>query len=599
MAAVFVDYARPFDSVDHGCIVKELLPFGVEKPQVAWIAGFLKGRTAKVRVNKVLSEDVGLTCGVPQGSDLGPLLFIVTVDSLSKRLNCVPELQHGFSADDLTVVRTSAALSQIRKTIQKGSDCITNWSGECYMEVSAEKPEYTLFDARETNLPSLKVGESVLKEERAPKLLGLTMQPHKGLSKHVLSMKAQASTRLLQLRAVASPEWGPDRERLRAFYLALVQAKVCYGVAPSLFDTSLSDRERLERVQAQAAHIVPTIPKGASREDALREAQLKPINEVAHRRVLEYYLRLKAKGPVHPEVADSIFPPEHPIHVRLAKVQRLYSIDDGPEKPHDARVLEWARRVHFNTTTPGVLKADAPEKDKKVHTMLRAQRFSEFDYQLWADGSVVLDVSSGAGALVHPKDGRREKVVLGAGSLACSDRAECVAMEAGLKRLADVVGLSKTCRTQVVAFTNSLSLLMALNAGPAAVEDAVLRRIWDLILRIVRLRASVNFQFVFSHTGAPRNEAAGKAAEQGNARPQSYPPWVTDIVTGVERQVRSEMCRAFEEGRMTRAHRSTLLDRVRPQPKHSKVDRLGESLLAQFRTGTSKHFGWLHRVLTQ
>ncbi|KAH8606634.1 putative Reverse transcriptase (RNA dependent DNA polymerase) [Trypanosoma vivax] len=99
MAAVFVDYARPFDSVDHGCIAKGLLPFGVGKHLVAWIAGFLKGRTAKVRVNKVLSEDVGLTCGVPQGSDLGPLLFIVTVDSLSKRLNCVPELQHGFSAD--------------------------------------------------------------------------------------------------------------------------------------------------------------------------------------------------------------------------------------------------------------------------------------------------------------------------------------------------------------------------------------------------------------------------------------------------------------------------------------------------------------------
>ncbi|KAH8606637.1 hypothetical protein ERJ75_001494000 [Trypanosoma vivax] len=163
------------------------------------------------------------------------------------------------------------------------------------MEVSAEKPEYTLFGARETNLPSLKVGESVLKEERAPKLLGLTMQPHKGLSKHVLSMKAQASTRLLQLRAVASPEWGPDRERLRAFYLALVQAKMCYGVAPSLFDTSLSDRERLERVQAQAAHIVPTIPKGASREDALREAQLKPINEVAHRRVFRILPAIKGQ----------------------------------------------------------------------------------------------------------------------------------------------------------------------------------------------------------------------------------------------------------------------------------------------------------------
>ncbi|CCD13168.1 unnamed protein product, partial [Trypanosoma congolense IL3000] len=467
------------------------------------------------------------------------------------------------------------------------------------MEVSAEKTEYMLFGARETNLLSPKVGETVLKEVRTPKLLGLTMQPHKGLSKHVQGVKAAADTRLLQLRAVASPEWGPDREKLRAFYLALVQAKVCYGIASWWFDTSLSDRERLEKVQAQAAHIVAGIPKAANRNDALCEARLKPINEVAHRRALEYYLRLKAKGAVHAKIAESIFPPEHPIHVRLAKVKHLYSTIDGMGKQHDATVLQLARRVHFNTTTPGGLKADAPEKDKKMHTMRRVVRFRDFDYQVWTDGSVVLDVSSGDGALVYPKEGRREKVVLGAGSLACSYRAECVAMEAGLKRLVDVIELNQTHRTRVVAFTDSLSLLMALSTGPAVVEDAILRRIWDLILRLVRLRVSVNFQFGFSHCGVPRNEAADKAAERGNAKPQMYPAWITDIVTGVERQVRNEMYKDFEEGRMLRTHRSVLLDHVRPAPKHIKPGRLGESLLAQFRTGTSKHFGWLHRVLTR
>ncbi|KAG8339488.1 hypothetical protein TRVL_09685 [Trypanosoma vivax] len=50
---------------------------------------------------------------------------------------------------------------------------------------------------------------------------------------------------------------------------------------------------------------------------------------------------------------------------------------------------------------------------------------------------------------------------------------------------------------------------------------------------------------------------------------------------------------------MPPTHRSALLDRVRPAPKHSKVDRLGESLLAQFRTSTPKHFGWLHGVLAR
>ncbi|KAH8618493.1 putative Reverse transcriptase (RNA dependent DNA polymerase) [Trypanosoma vivax] len=130
----------------------------------------------------MLSEDISLTCGVPQGSVVGPLLFIVTVDSLGKRLNCIPRSQHGFFADDLTIVCTGVDLSEIQRTIQQGLDCTANWSGEYYMDVSAEKTEYTLFGARETNLLSLKVGETVLKEERTPKLLGLTMQPHKGPS---------------------------------------------------------------------------------------------------------------------------------------------------------------------------------------------------------------------------------------------------------------------------------------------------------------------------------------------------------------------------------------------------------------------------------
>ncbi|CCD21331.1 hypothetical protein, conserved, partial [Trypanosoma vivax Y486] len=372
-----------------------------------------------------------------------------------------------------------------------------------------------------------------------------------------------------------------------------------FGAASWWFDTSLSDRERLERVRAQAAHIVAGIPNAFDQEDVLREARLKPINEAAHRRPLEHFLRFKAKGLVHAKVADSIFPPEHPIHARLANAQHLYSANEGPEKPHDAKVLQLCRLVHFNITTPGGLKADAPKKDKKVHTMRRVQRFSDLDYQMWADGSVCVDPSSGAGAPVYPKDGRCEQVVLGAGPLACSYRADCVAVEAALKRLADAMEMGKTHRARAVAFTDCVPFVMGLSAVPGGVKGAILWGICDLILRIVRVRVPVNFQFVFSHCGVPHNEAANKAAEKGNANPQSYPAWITDIVTGVERQVRNEMYRAFEEGRMPRTHRSAQLDHVRAAPKHSSVGRLGESFLAQFRTGTSKHFGWLRRVPTR
>ncbi|KAH8619573.1 hypothetical protein ERJ75_000151500 [Trypanosoma vivax] len=138
-------------------------------------------------------------------------------------------------------------------------------------------------------------------------------------------------------------------------------------------------------------------------------------------------------------------------------------------------------------------------------------------------------------------------------------------MEAGLKRLVEVIELSKTHRTRVVAFTDSLSLLMALNTGPAAVEDAILRRILgphtahcaaprvrQLPVRLLALRCG--------HETRRQTRQLSRETRS----PQSYPAWITDIVTGVERQVRNEMYRAFEEGRMPRTHRSALLDHVRP-----------------------------------
>ncbi|KAH8603209.1 hypothetical protein ERJ75_001846100 [Trypanosoma vivax] len=181
---------------------------------------------------------------------------------------------------------------------------------------------------------------------------------------------------------------------------------MCYGVASWWFDTSLSDRERLERVQAQAAHILAGNPKAANWEDALREARLKPTNEVAHRRALEHCLQLKAKGPVHAKVADSIFPPEHPIHVRLAKAQHLCRTINGMGQTarREGVAADQARSLqhhHAGRTQSG----RAREVQEGTHHAAR-ERFRDFDYRVWTDGSVVLDVSSGAGALVCPIEGR-------------------------------------------------------------------------------------------------------------------------------------------------------------------------------------------------
>ncbi|KAG8339986.1 hypothetical protein TRVL_09185 [Trypanosoma vivax] len=131
---------------------------------------------------------------------------------------------------------------------------------------------------------------------------------------------------------------------------------------------------------------------------------------------------------------------------------------------------------------------------------------------------------------------------------------------------------------------------MVLSMWSVVVGEAALRRIWDLILRVARPHASVNFQFAFSHRGE-RDKAGDKGVGYGIGKAQSTPGLITDTVTGVERQGRNEMQRVFEGGRMPRTQRSALLDRVRPAPKQPEADHLGESFPVKFGTGAAEHFG--------
>ena len=96
--AVFVDFAKAFDHVDHGLVVERLVEFGVPSYVIRWIYAFLKNRQQRVRIGKFLSRWLTLNGGMPQGTWLGPIIFVILIDAL--RLHC---LTHKF-IDDINSV---------------------------------------------------------------------------------------------------------------------------------------------------------------------------------------------------------------------------------------------------------------------------------------------------------------------------------------------------------------------------------------------------------------------------------------------------------------------------------------------------------------
>ena len=114
---IFFDFKKAFDRVSHAILSEKLVSIGIDSQIVDWIATFLMCRRMSVRVAGANSGSVGVTSGVPQGSVLGPVLFLIYVNHLSSFLNC----KYMLFADDIKLY-LSFDVTDLSYGVQMGQD---------------------------------------------------------------------------------------------------------------------------------------------------------------------------------------------------------------------------------------------------------------------------------------------------------------------------------------------------------------------------------------------------------------------------------------------------------------------------------------------
>ena len=99
--AIYLDFAKAFDKVDHQLLLKNLRRYGFNERLISWIESFLAERHQQVVINRESSYSAKVRSGVPQGSVLGPLLFILFINDME---SCVKHFTIRFFADDTRIL---------------------------------------------------------------------------------------------------------------------------------------------------------------------------------------------------------------------------------------------------------------------------------------------------------------------------------------------------------------------------------------------------------------------------------------------------------------------------------------------------------------
>ena len=119
--AVFLDLSKAFDIIDHSLLKIKLAALGVRGRALAWFDNYLSGRTQSVSVNGTYSDTADLSLGVPQGSVLGPLLFILFINDLPSVVHCCKIVLY---ADDTALFFADRNIHSIQSALQEDLNAV-------------------------------------------------------------------------------------------------------------------------------------------------------------------------------------------------------------------------------------------------------------------------------------------------------------------------------------------------------------------------------------------------------------------------------------------------------------------------------------------
>ena len=222
---LFLDLSKAFDTVDHQILLTKLHQYGVRGTPLKWFENYLQNRQQFVQLNNESSSLKPIVCGVPQGSILGPLLFLIYINDLPR---VVPGFKTILFADDSTFICSHKDIVTLINMVNQHLQHITNWLTANKLTLNISKTHYMIFHRHKKftyPLPPLTLNNIILHEVPTTKFLGVTIHKHLYWHKHIQDITNKISKQCGILYLIRD---SLNAKSLNLIYYSLIYSNLLY-----------------------------------------------------------------------------------------------------------------------------------------------------------------------------------------------------------------------------------------------------------------------------------------------------------------------------------------------------------------------------------